>query len=105
MSNVTGTIRGRATVQESQSPVIYNVTVLLPNIEVVQLLNDSTKSFSIRVRGVSKLQLAFVAGQSGTKYITIGAGCTYIADGLNFSGSLYFQTTQASQVVEILEWT
>lgn len=105
MSNVTGTIRGRATVQEAQSPTVYNISVPLANTEVSQALSDNTKSFTIRVRGISSLKLAFVATESSTNYITVAAGSSYTAEGLNFTGSLYFQTNKASQTVEIVEWT
>lgn len=104
MSNITGTIRGRSTVQEATTPTIYNVDVVLANTEVSQLLSDNTKSFLIRVRGVSSLKLAFESGESGTNFITVAAGACYLADGLNYTGNIYFQTTKPSQVVEILEW-
>lgn len=58
----------------------------------------------IRVRGVSSLKLAYVSGQSGSNYITVSPGAVYTAEGLNFTGTLYFQTTKPSQTVEILEW-
>lgn len=104
MSNVTGTVRARATLLEAVTPTIYNVSVLLANTEVSQTLTNNTKSFLIRVRGASNLKLAFILGDSGINYITVPAGANYYADGLNFSGTLYFQTTKASQIVEILEW-
>lgn len=104
MSNVTGTIRGRATVQESTGATVYNVTVSLANTEQSITLSNNTKSFLIKVRGNSSLKLAFNSGESSTNYITISPGANYYAEGLNFSGDLFFQTTKPSQVIEILEW-
>jgi len=105
MSNITGTIRAKATLEQSQSPLIYNVSCLLANTEYSQALTVGTKIFTIRVRGISSLKLAFEPGESSINYITIPAGANYSADGLNFSGLLYFQTTKATQIVEILEWS
>jgi hypothetical protein len=104
VSNITGTIRGRATVQEAGSVTVYNVSVTLANTEFSQDLTEGTKAFTIRVRGGSSLKLAFEAGQSGTNYVTIPPGANYTAEGLNFSGTLYFQTPKPSQTVEIVEW-
>lgn len=105
MSTITATFRGKAVVEASTTPLIYNVTVPLASTEVSQTLSAGVKRFAIRVRGKSKLQLGFNLGDSSTNYITIPAGCTYCEDELNFSGTLYFQTSSASQVVEIIEWT
>lgn len=104
MSTITGTFRGKAVVEAGATPTIYNVSVPLANTEVSQALSASVKRFTIRVRGESRLKLAFVSGQSGTNYITIPPGCTYTEDEINFTGTLYFQTVKASQIVEILEW-
>lgn len=105
MSNVTGTIRGRATVQEAVSPTVYNVSISIANTETILVLSDNTKSFLIRVRGnTSTLKLAFNPTESATNFITVEAGANYVAEGVNFSGTLYFQTTKPSQIVEILEW-
>ncbi len=105
MSTITGTFRGRATIEAGITPVIYNVSAALASTEYSQVLSISTKKLLIRVRGAAKLQVAFVAGQSGTNFFTIPAGCSYTLDGLNFSGTLYFQTNKPAQVIEILEWT
>lgn len=105
MSNITSTIRPLSQVEAAGSPKVYNVVVPLANTEVAQLLTTSTKSFVIRVRGVATLKLAFVLGDSGTTYLTIPPNCSYSVEGLNFVGSLYFQTNKVAQVVEILEWS
>lgn len=104
MSNITGTVRARATIEQATAPTIYNVTVVSANTEISHTLSDNTKSFLIRVRGHSTLKLAFNSGESGTNYFTVAAGSNYLAEGLNFSGNIYFQTNKASQIVEILEW-
>lgn len=105
MSNITGTIRGRATIEAGSTPVIYNVSVPLANTEVSQVLSSGTKSFTIRVRGTAKLQLAFTSGQSGVTYLTVRPGVSYTQEGLDYNGALYFQTDKPSQIVEIVEWS
>lgn len=103
MSNVTSTFRSSAS--QATTPTIYNVAVPLANTEVSQALSTGTKSFTIRVRGHARLQLAFASGNSGTDFLTIPSGANLTQENLNFDGTIYFQTSKASQVVEILEWT
>ena len=105
MSNITGTIRGRVTVEAASIPTIYNVSVPLANTEVSQVLQSHTKSFTIRVRGIATLKLAFSLGASSTDYITVVPGGVHTSEGLDFDGTLYFQTNKTTQIVEILEWT
>lgn len=102
MSNVTTTSRPRATVEAATVANVYNISVLLANTEVSQALATGTKKITIKVRGNSTLKLSF---SSGGPYITIPQGATWSNDGLNFNGTLYFQTTKPSQIVEIEEWT
>lgn len=104
MSNITGTIRARATLQEAGQPTVYNVWVEIANTEVAHPLTEFTKSFLIRVRGHSGLKLAYQPGESGSNYLTIRPGVSYKVEGLNFSGVLYFQTTKPNQTIEIVEW-
>lgn len=105
MSTITATFRGKAVIEASTATSIYNVSAALASTEYSQALSPNTKQFLIRVRGSGKLQLAFTSGQSGVNYITIPAGSTYTQSEINFSGTLYFQTNKAAQVIEILEWT
>lgn len=103
MSNVTGIIRARQTA--ATEPAIYNVSVPLANTEVSQALSPSTKQFLIKVRGNATLKVAYTLGESGTNYITIPKGSVLVETGLDFTGTIYFQCDQASQTVEIREWT
>lgn len=103
MSNVTSTFRSAGS--SATTPTIYNVSALVAGTEYSQALSPSTKSFIIKVRGSARLQLSFVSGQSGTNFITVPRGAAYTQDGLNYSGTLYFQTNEASQIIEIAEWS
>jgi hypothetical protein len=102
VSNITGTVRALPSLPTN--PTIYNVSVPTANTEVSQALSNGTKKFSIRCRGNAKIQLSFASGDSGTTYVTIPAGVTYTEDSVSFTGSLYFQTSLPSQMIEIVEW-
>lgn len=99
------TFRGRAVVEAAVTATIYNVSALTAGTEYSQALSSGTKSFTIRSRGNSELKLAFTSGESGTKFVTIPKGASYSQEGLNFSGTLYFQANKNSETIEIVEWS
>lgn len=92
-------------VETITNPKIYNISVASADTEISQTLSASTKRITIRVRGNSVLKVSFLEGESGTNYIKVPMGCSYNETDLRFSGTIYFQTVKASQVVEIIEWT
>ena len=102
MANINATIRARIVTPET--PTIYNVLVLSANTEFSQLLSDSTKRFTIKVRDAAKLQIAYLPGESGTNFLTIPRGAVYTEDNMSFSGTLYFQADKAGVTVEIVQW-
>ena len=91
--------------QASTTVTLYNVAVPTKDVEVSQALNSNTKQFTIRVRGYARLQMAYIVTESGTKFLTIPAGNSRSVDGLDFSGTLFFQVSKDTQIVEIEEWT
>lgn len=105
--SVTTTFRSPGIVGISlpTDPVIYNVPALLADTEYSQLLNSNTSILKIRCRGTARIQYSFVAGESGTKFITLSPGASDTITGINFIGNIYFQLNQAGQTVEILEWS
>lgn len=105
MSNLTGTIRAKATIEAGSNPVIYNVTCTLANTQYSQALNSGAKKITIRCRDIATLQFAFNSGDTNTLFMTIPHGCTFVEDELLFSGVIYFQASKANVIVEILEWT
>lgn len=87
------------------SPTIANVPILVANTEQSYAFPANTKRFIIRVRGMGRLQLSFVAAQSGTNFITIYPGNAHEEAGLNvISTTIYFQCSK-TEVVEILSWS
>lgn len=105
MSLANQTFRGSATLNPPTTSTIFNVSVPTANTEVSQTLPVGTKKIFIKCRGTAKIQYSFVVTESATKFITIPRGATQPIDGINFSGDIYFQTSEGSQVVEIEAWT
>lgn len=88
------------------TPTIFNVTATLANTEYSQALPSDTKKLLLRCRGLSRIQFSFASGGTNTNYITIRPGTVYSVEGLSLSSStIYFETSLAGQVVEILTWT
>lgn len=82
---------------------ITNLSLGTPSTEESHSLQDSLKSIIIRSRDTAKLQVAFTATESGTKYLTIPGNATLALDALEFSGKiLYVQSNQVT-TVEIVE--
>jgi len=94
-------------IKASTAPLIYNVTSPgTANTEFSQALSNGTKQLTIRCRGQSDIQLAWVATESSTNYITIPACSSYNVTNLELSSkTVYLQVDQASQIIEIEEWS
>lgn len=91
--------------ETATTPTIVNVTALLANTEYSYALPSNTKRFTLRARGSAKLQMCFASGQSGSNYITIFPGNIHIEKGINIVGiTVYFQSSKANEVIEILGW-
>ena len=103
-SSLTG---GTVTLEGAAIPKVYNVSAPTANTEVSQALGTGVKKLIIAVRGgLAKAQFSFTVTESGTNYFTIPVGCSITLDGLNMaSATLYIQTNQDSQTIEVLEFT
>lgn len=90
----------------SSSPQVYNVTLTSANTEYNQALPTGTKRFMFKCRTAYAVKLAFTEGESGTTYFTVPANMAYREYDLSLSGTrtLYFQSTTAGVVVEIIAW-
>lgn len=92
-------------VNEASSVTIDNLSVPLSNTEVSYAFPSKTAKFSIRSRSATKIQISFISGQSGTTYFTILPGVVWVEDNLDLTAvTLYLQTNNASQVIEIMSW-
>lgn len=92
---------------KSKKPYIYNVTCTLADTEYSQALPIRTSKIQVQSRNNNDIKLAFVSGESGSKYFTVKGGMTYFdAEIMKSDGAmvLYFQSATAGEICEILAW-
>lgn len=85
---------------------IINKTIASSATEESQALVSGTKQLEIRVRSPKNaiLQISFVSGESGTKFMTIPARNSFSLKDINLqSETLYVQSNENNTVVEIVE--
>ena len=84
---------------------IFNISLGPANTEQSQLLSAGlVTGYMIKTRGQSELKLSHTSGESGTKYITIPRFSIF-TDEKPYTGlTLYFQSPQTSDTVEIWAW-
>lgn len=88
---------------EATSPTLYNPICTNANTEYSQSLEECRK-FTIKPRG-GPLKVCFTSGGSGTTYILLNDGQPYGEDMIHPTAlTLYFQSTVAGTVVEIIKW-
>lgn len=104
MSVASGTVR---TSPPSRSPAIINVTSpVTANTEFTQTINATVKQFIIRARGSSTLKLAFNTGETTTNFITISKHASLSQENLDTTNlTLYLNTDQGSETIEIFYWS
>ena len=104
MSTVTTT--ARAKIVSAATPTIYNISMPTAGSEYSQPLSNGTKKILVRARVRSQIRLAFSSGGTSTFWITLEPGVVYYEENLDLNGvTIYLQSTAASQVTEILEWS
>jgi hypothetical protein len=114
MSNFTptgGSIGGSITAdyQGATNPSITWVDMVLANTEYTYSIPSLARILRVRgagLVGAAKLKLAFVSGESGTKYITVWPGSVWDSPQLEAGtvSSLYIQSTKAGERIEIEAW-
>lgn len=107
MSFSNQTFRGSATLTPPTAPKLYNIFVLLANTEVSQVLTSGTKKLRIKALGNSRIQYAWNTGESGGAgpFWPIARGGVLPIEDINYTGSIYFQTSEPGETVIIEEWT
>lgn len=88
------------------SPVVAQVAMASAATEYSYVLPAGCRQFQLKLQSGATLQVAYVAGQSGTNYLTVPRYCFYAESDLLLTGTLtvYFQSPTGSQVLEILTW-
>lgn len=83
---------------------VTNVTCTLANTEYSFTLPVDTKKFKLRARGLSRIQIADITGNTSTTYFTIWPGDCYEDDLITSSAVIYFETSKAAEIIEIITW-
>jgi hypothetical protein len=87
------------------SPTLYNTVITLANTEQAVVLSPGPRKFYLNSRGSSELKLAFVAGGTSVAYKLIRIGVLYESPALTGGAlTLYIQSNQAGETVEIESW-
>lgn len=109
MSKFTPAGSGGAPVEAAVSgvtdPTIQNVSLALAATEYVVSLPSGTRRFLLKLRQFAPTQLSYIAGQSGTDYVTIGSGAFYGESELEVAPTLYIQSPLAGVTAEVVSWT
>jgi hypothetical protein len=101
----TGVVLPSSSVRELlvKNPVVTNVNVPTPNTEQTVSLAGTIRRITIKARGTAKLQIAFVATESATNYITVPPGAIFTEENFEAPTQLFFQADKID-TVEILTW-
>jgi hypothetical protein len=92
-------------VNTNTTRTIFNIALGPINTEQSQALPADTKGFLIKSRGSAVLKLSFAVGESGTDYVTIPKNGVYHDEFTTASLTLYFQSPQTGDVVEIIAYS
>ena len=90
----------------AKSPTIFNVSLSLADTEFMQTLPDNTRAFSIKPRQMDRtIQLAYISGESSTKFITVPPGGFWKDILALASKTIFIQSSIAGTVAEIEAWS
>ena len=94
-----------AVTNSNTTRTIFNITLGVVDTEQSQALPANTRGYIIRTRGNATLKLAFSVGTSGANFITIPKSSSY--EDLFFTNALtlFFQSPQTGDVVEIVAYS
>lgn len=86
-------------------PTISNVSMTSKDTEYSASIPSSARRFEIKLRALNALlKLSFTSGASGTTYVTIPYGASYVENNIKGGMTLYFQSPTASQTAEVKYW-
>lgn len=90
------------------SPVIVNVPVTIQGQQYTAVVPQAAKRFEIKTRNKSRINLAYISGDTSTNYISIKPGAVLGEDKLELSAdlNLYFSApNKVPDVVEVWYWS
>lgn len=86
-------------------PTLANVSMPSANTEYEYALPAGTREFWLKLRTVGyPMQVAMVSGESNTTYFTVTSGKIHKETDLKPAATLYFRSTQANMVAEIISF-
>jgi len=91
----------------SSTPTVSTVSLATAGTEYSFVLPINCREYRLKFRNSdATLQLSFVAGASGTTFLTVPRYCEYGDSDMKLTSTvtLYFQSNKNSQVLEILTW-
>ena len=87
------------------TPIIYNLTLTNADTEYSQALAAGGSRVELKARTLADLKLAFISTESGTTYVSIFGGASYVLpENSRTRNTLYLQSPTAGAVVEIVEF-
>lgn len=88
------------------APAVQNIAAAAADTEYSVTLPANTVAFQLRARHQSRVRYSYTATESGVTYITIPPGNCLLEEGLTpGSRTVYFQTSKASEVIEVKSWS
>lgn len=101
-------ITGSTTLVGKKTPNIQNVSLPVAGTEYSFTIPAGSVYCEFISQECGKLQFAFTATESSTKYRTVWPGNEYIINNLDSSNgaiTVYVQSTKTNDVLEIVSWT
>lgn len=84
------------------TPQILNFPIALANTEEEITLPVGTKSFFLKARKISRLRLAFAAGETMVSWTSIPLGAVYTEPNKIAGNKIYVQSDIANNLIEIV---
>ena len=88
----------------STSVTQFNIILGTINTEQSQVLPANTKGFILKSRGLSLLKISYTVAESGTKFITVPKTGVFTDNNFYSSQTIFFQSPQTGDVVEIVAY-
>ncbi len=88
----------------NKTQTTFNEVIAAANVEQSLVLPTSICGYLIKTRGNGSLKLTHVSGESGTNYLEIPGKSSYTDDHSFANLTLYFQSPQVGEVVEVVVW-
>ncbi len=103
MAIASPTFKSDVDILNAEDWIITNLTLATPSTEVTHTVQPGIKQIVIRSRTRTDVQIATIATESSSNYITIKAGCSLSLTEIDFTGKVLYMQSPSIAVLEILE--